>query len=90
VTALLERERELAELEAVVGEARCGTGRLVAIEAKAGLGKTRLLQVAREAGTSAGLNVLAGRATELELRQARHPLATAARWRARRVIARQG
>ena len=66
MTALLERERELAELDAAVDEARCGTGRVVAIEAQAGLGKTRLLQVAREVGTNAGLNVLAGRATELE------------------------
>ena len=63
---LLERERELAELDAVVGEVVAGTGRLVAIEAKAGLGKTRLLQMAREAGTNAGLNVLVARATELE------------------------
>src|SRR5215213_8612769 len=46
---LLERERELVELEAA-----------------AGLGKTRLLQVARERGGAAGMRVLHARATELE------------------------
>ena len=63
---LLERENELAELEAAVGEAVAGRGRLVAIEARAGLGKTRLLGVAGEAGEEAGLKVFAARATELE------------------------
>ena len=43
-----------------------GPGRLVVIEAAAGLGKTRLLQAARESGRSAGMRVLAARATELE------------------------
>ena len=66
MTVLLERERELAELDAVVGEARAGAGRLVAIEAQAGLGKTRLLQAARAAGAQAGMRVLAARSTELE------------------------
>ncbi len=66
MTSLLERERELAELDAAVGEARCGTGCLVAIEAQAGLGKTRLLQEARKVGAAAGLKALGGRATELE------------------------
>ena len=63
---LLERERELAELDALVAEASAGAGRLAAIEAVAGLGKTRLLQAAREAGQAAGMQVLAARATELE------------------------
>ncbi len=66
MSALLERERELAELDAMVAEARAGRGRLVVIEAQAGLGKTRLLQAARTAGAGAGLRVLAARATELE------------------------
>jgi DNA-binding CsgD family transcriptional regulator len=63
---LLERERELAELDAVLGDVVSGTGRLVVIESEAGMGKTRLLQAAREAGTKAGLSVLRARATELE------------------------
>jgi DNA-binding NarL/FixJ family response regulator len=66
VSGLLEREWELAELDALVREARAGAGRLVVIEAAAGLGKTRLLQAARESGRSAGMRVLAARATELE------------------------
>jgi len=63
---LLERERELAELDALVVEAGAGAGRLAVIEAAAGLGKTRLLQAARERGRAAGMQVLVARATELE------------------------
>jgi len=63
---LLEREHELAELDAVLSEARADRGTAVAIEASAGLGKTRLLREAREAARQAGLTVLSARATELE------------------------
>jgi DNA-binding CsgD family transcriptional regulator len=63
---LLERERELAELGTAVGDAGHGRGRAVAIEASPGLGKTRLLGEARAAGERGGLEVLSGRATELE------------------------
>ena len=64
------------------------------IEAKAGLGKTRLLQEAREIAAEAGLNVLAARATELErdfpfalVRQLFEPrLAVAVGGRARRAL----
>lgn len=49
MSELLERERELAELDALVVEACAGAGRLAVIEATAGLGKTRLLQAASEA-----------------------------------------
>ncbi len=66
MTVLLERERELAEIDDAVAGARSGSGRLVVIEAEAGLGKTRLLHAAREAGVGAGLSVLTARATELE------------------------
>jgi DNA-binding CsgD family transcriptional regulator/tetratricopeptide (TPR) repeat protein len=66
VTALLERDRELAELAAMVDEARGGHGCFAVIEAVAGLGKTRLLQAARERGRSAGMRTLTARATELE------------------------
>ena len=65
-SVLLERERELAELDAIVDELSDGHGRLVVIEAQAGFGKTRLLQAAREAGAEAGMQVLSARATELE------------------------
>jgi DNA-binding CsgD family transcriptional regulator len=66
VTVLLERERELAELDALVAEAHAGRGCFAVIEAAAGLGKTRLLQAARSAGQEAGMRALAARATELE------------------------
>jgi DNA-binding NarL/FixJ family response regulator len=62
----LERERELEELEKLLSEIGPGRGGAVAIEAAAGLGKTHLLRQARELATEAGLNVLSGRATELE------------------------
>lgn len=63
---LLERERELAELGAALADAEQGRGGAIAIEASAGLGKTRLLREARSSGERAGLTVLSGRATELE------------------------
>ncbi len=66
MSELLERERELAELDTLAREACAGAGRLAVIEAAAGLGKTRLLQVARESGRRVGMRVLAARATELE------------------------
>ncbi|HET7510864.1 MAG TPA: AAA family ATPase [Solirubrobacterales bacterium] len=62
---LLERERELAEFDAAIGEVGAGRGCAVAVEAAAGLGKTRLLQEAR-AAAGAEFEVLAARATELE------------------------
>jgi DNA-binding CsgD family transcriptional regulator/tetratricopeptide (TPR) repeat protein len=63
---LLERERELAEFDVSIDQAKVGEGRAVAVEAAAGLGKTRLLREVREAGSEAGLTVLSARATELE------------------------
>lgn len=66
MTVLLERERELAELASVRDQVVAGRGCAVAIEASAGLGKTRLLQEARKAGAEAGLCVLTARSTELE------------------------
>jgi hypothetical protein len=66
MSSLLERERELAELDAAIAAACAGAGGLVVVEAAAGLGKTRLMQAARERGSAAGMRVLAARATELE------------------------
>jgi predicted ATPase len=66
MAVLLERERELEELEGFLSEVEPGRGCAVAIEATAGLGKTDLLREAREIGSRSGLNVLSGRATELE------------------------
>ena len=44
---MLERETELATLEALLAAARDGEGRLVVVEGSAGIGKTRLLAEAR-------------------------------------------
>jgi DNA-binding CsgD family transcriptional regulator len=62
---LLEREAEVAALKAVVDAVRGGDGHLVAIEGRAGIGKTRLLAEARSAA-AAGLEVLTARGSELE------------------------
>jgi predicted ATPase len=66
VALLLERQYELDRLGEALADAEAGRGRAVVIEAGAGLGKTRLLRKARETGSEAGLEVLSGRATELE------------------------
>src|SRR4051794_30837562 len=51
---LLEREREMAALEAELASARSGTGRLILLEGPAGIGKTTLLRAFAERGRSAG------------------------------------
>ena len=63
---LLERQGELAELSRALNEAAQGRGRVVLIEAPAGLGKTSLLRVACQAATGAGFLGLRARASELE------------------------
>jgi DNA-binding NarL/FixJ family response regulator len=63
---LLEREAQVAALQALADEARNGGGRLVVIEGSAGIGKTRLLAEARAIAGSAGMQVLAARGGELE------------------------
>src|SRR3954447_11239636 len=63
---LLERETELAAIDAGLHEARDGEGRLLVIEGPAGIGKTRLLRAARERATAAGMAVLSARGSELK------------------------
>src|SRR5918996_1365711 len=63
---LLEREGELAELRNALSLAHEGRGRVVLIEAPAGLGKTSLLQEACDSAAEAGFACLRARATELE------------------------
>jgi DNA-binding CsgD family transcriptional regulator len=63
---LLEREVQVAALQAAAEGARGGGGRLVVIEGTAGIGKTRLLGEARLIARSAGMRVLAARGGELE------------------------
>src|SRR5829696_4098063 len=62
---LLEREGELASLEALIALTPTG-GRLALIEGPPGIGKTRLLAEARRRGRESGLAVLGARAAELE------------------------
>jgi len=63
---LLEREAEVAALTAILDAVRGGDGHLVAIEGRAGMGKTRLLAESRSAATAAELRVLTARGSELE------------------------
>jgi hypothetical protein len=63
---LLEREAELERLDALVDRAAGGRGGLALLEGPAGIGKTRLLDTARERARAADMAVLAARASELE------------------------
>ncbi|MES1248673.1 MAG: AAA family ATPase [Actinomycetota bacterium] len=63
---LLEREAEIAALRAYVDAAAAGAGRLIAIEGRAGIGKSRLLAEARAIATEAGVPILSARGGELE------------------------
>ena len=65
-TPLLEREAEVAALHAVVDAAAAGAGRVVAIEGRAGMGKTRLVGEARSLAAGAGFEVLLARSADLE------------------------
>jgi len=63
---LLDRETEVAEIRRLVELTRDGSGRTIAFQASAGMGKTRLLQETRSVAEAAGFDVLAARGGELE------------------------
>src|SRR3954451_4910428 len=63
--ALLERERELAALRGLVESAAAGDAALAIVEGRAGIGKSRLIGVAREHAAEDGFRVLAARRTTL-------------------------
>src|SRR5580704_3182088 len=63
---LLERASELALLEEAIAATAAGAPRAILIEGPAGIGKTALLQAARQGAGRAGLQVLAARGGELE------------------------
>ena len=65
--ALLDRERELAEIGRLIQAAREGSGGLVVVEGPAGIGKTRLLHEAARLASSAGFEVLRARGSEFEV-----------------------
>ena len=63
---LLERDRELDSLRAVLQGAEGGGGRLALVEGPAGIGKSRLLAELRRAAREDDVRVLAARGSELE------------------------
>ena len=65
-TALLERESELARIEALLGEVQAGSGRLLTIEGEAGAGKTALLEAAARLAAQRNMRVLRARGGEFE------------------------
>ncbi len=65
-TTLLDRERELEELESRLALVSQGQGQIVLVEAVAGLGKTSLLRAGGDLAAAAGFTCLRARATELE------------------------
>jgi DNA-binding CsgD family transcriptional regulator len=63
---LLERESELAAIDAAAAAARRGEGRVVLVRGTAGIGKSALLEAGRGRAGAAGATVLTARAGELE------------------------
>lgn len=63
---LVERERELAGLDALLAHALAGEGGLALLEGPAGIGKTRLLSEVEAHARAAGARVLLARAGMLE------------------------
>jgi len=79
---LVERDEELARLDAVLAAARSGIGAVLLIEGAPGIGKTSLLAGARQRAAGSGMHVLRAGGTQLErdyamglVRQALEPLA---------------
>ena len=64
--ALLERESELAAIDAAVAAARRRDGQVVLVRGAAGIGKSALLEAGRERASAAGAMVLTARAGEFE------------------------
>jgi predicted ATPase len=63
---LLERDRDLARIEALLEDARAGAGEALALQGGAGVGKTRLLAEAAERASGTGFRVLHAHGGELE------------------------
>src|SRR4051812_22952928 len=66
MTELVEREREIAALAALLDAVPAGEGRVAWIEGPAGIGKSTLLGEARRHAAGSGARVLAARGSELE------------------------
>ena len=65
-TTLLEREHELASLDALIAAAAERHARVALVEGRAGIGKSRLIAAARERAAARGTRTLSARGTELE------------------------
>lgn len=65
-SGLLEREREVAELDRWLAAARDGRGGCVLVEGEAGIGKSTLLAAAAERALAAGMTVCRARGARLE------------------------
>lgn len=65
-SSLVERERELGRLEAVLRATQEGAGVTVVIEGPAGIGKTSLLAIAKERAAVGGMTILQARGSILE------------------------
>lgn len=63
---LIQRDDELRTISCAVESAAAGNGGVVVIESADGLGKSALLDYARECGRDVGMRVLAGNASEFE------------------------
>jgi predicted ATPase len=63
---LLERDAELAEIDAALAAARSGSGRLVIVRGEAGIGKSLLLRAARDRARAGGMLVLSAAGLQLE------------------------
>ena len=66
VDLLLERERELACIDAAIAAARAGSGRSVVVEGPAGIGKSAVLAAARLSAEDGATRFLRARGAELE------------------------
>ncbi len=62
----MERERELAGIDALLDRARDGAGSALVLEGEPGIGKTALMNAARERGSALGMTVLAACGSEIE------------------------
>lgn len=65
-SALVEREVELRQIEALIGATGDGRGGALLVEGAAGIGKTALLDAAAARAGRRGVRVLVGRGRELE------------------------
>jgi DNA-binding CsgD family transcriptional regulator len=77
VERLVQREQELATIDALLDGASDGEGAVALVEGPAGIGKTALVRAARERAAARGLRVLSAVGTEFERE---YPLGVARQW----------